>query len=206
MYNYSLVLLGLFALPGDEEAVEVALAIAQAEAAVKKLERPPEIVEERSGEKPKVVPPVQNDPWRDYIMCRAMAMRQGTPLLIWVGHKDDPVEKAFPNFVHCHVQSFQGITRGVVLGLPDKRDVWRVGDLPAWKVNEKSVEALVRDGSRRLGVANTWSSNAAPAASQMSFGRPGMANPWVSFDPTPPGRNGVSVGASPLSSRSSRSC
>jgi hypothetical protein len=67
----------------------------------------------------------------EYAALRTRAIAEHRPLIVWVGVSRPDVEAARPYALHLRCTKFpEAIAPCVVVGRPDKGELWRVVDLP----------------------------------------------------------------------------
>lgn len=65
-----------------------------------------------------------------YSEAAEKALKEGKPLIVWVGIKDTALEEQLFNCIHYHTDTFPGASKGVVVGVPDGSGKLRRVDLP----------------------------------------------------------------------------
>jgi hypothetical protein len=68
----------------------------------------------------------------DYAVLRGKAIAENRPLIVWVGVVRPDIEVTRPDALHLRCDQFPGaVSPCVVVGRPDKGELWRIVDLPA---------------------------------------------------------------------------
>jgi hypothetical protein len=68
----------------------------------------------------------------EYAAIRARAISENRPLIVWVGVIRPDIEAVRSDAMHLRCANFPGaVPPCVVVGRPDKGELWRIVDLPA---------------------------------------------------------------------------
>jgi hypothetical protein len=82
----------------------------------------------------------------DYASLHQRSIREGRPLLVWVGVVRPDLERAFPDCLHLRRDAFPDARPPcVVVGRPRGGNLWRVADLPAASASRERIAELLRD-------------------------------------------------------------
>jgi hypothetical protein len=68
----------------------------------------------------------------EYAALRARAISENRPLIVWVGVVRPDIEAVRTDALHLRCANFPGaVPPCVVVGRPDRGELWRIADLPA---------------------------------------------------------------------------
>lgn len=82
----------------------------------------------------------------EYASLHRRSIREGRPLVVWVGVVRPDLERAFPHCLHHRCAAFPDARPPcVVIGRPRGGELWRVADLPAGSASRGRIAELLRD-------------------------------------------------------------